>query len=119
MQFTMKATAWMLAGILAMGAFAPAANACTLPYIDDVNDWGAGKSIATVIALGHDGDTAVKWKAADTKTHKAAKVTHKKKNGNVYVGMVVMKHGHVYKISVKAKSHGKWGKWKSVGYCVY
>ena len=119
MNATMKFTAWMMAGILALGIFAPAANACTIPYIDDVNDWGARSSIVTVCALKHDGDKAVKWKVTDTKTKKAVKVENVHRYKNWYVCTAVMKHKHVYKISVKAKTHGKWGKWKSIGYCVY
>ena len=119
MQFTMKATAWMLAGILAMGAFAPAANACTLPFIDDVNEWGARSSIVTLCTLSNPGDKAVKWKITDTKTHKTVKAENIHKYKKFSVCTAVMKHGRTYKVSVRAKAHGKWGKWKSIGYCIY
>ena len=119
MKLTQKLTACMCAAMIAATMMAPAANACTIPYIDDVNDWGARSSIVTVCALKHDGDKAVKWKVTDAKTKKAAKVENVHRYKNWYVCMVVMKHGRTYKVSVKAKANGKWSKWKSIGYCVY
>ena len=118
MQFTMKATAWMMAGILALGMFAPAAHAVSLPYVDDVNDWGKGKVIATVYAAGH--ESSFKFTVKDTKTKKPAKVTMRKCRdcGKKHIATVVMKRGHVYRITVKAKDGKRYNK-RSIAYCVY
>ena len=107
--------ALILAGSL---LFPTSALAVSLPYVDDVNEWGANKSILTLYACGK--EKAKQFRVTDVKTHKSVKVKnlHRwEKTG--YVGTVVVKNGHEYKISVRAKSHGKWGKWKSIGYRVY
>ena len=118
MQFTMKLTAWMMAGILALGMFAPAANAVSLPYVDDVNDWGRGKVIATVTACGH--ESAFRFSVVDTKTKKHAKVTMRKCRdcGKKHIATAVLKRGHVYRITVKAKDGKRYNK-RSIAYCVY
>lgn len=112
MQFTMKLTAWIMAAILSFGAFAPAAHAVSLPYVDDVNDWGRGKVIATVTACGH--ESKFTMHAYDLTAKKPAKVTKHKKR----VWTCVMKRGHVYKLTVKAKD-GKRTNTRKIAYCVY
>ena len=79
--------------------------AASLPYIDDVNDWGAGKSIATVVVSGDKPQLKV------TSGGKKVKVTKHKKG----VWTVVLKNGKKYKLSSREKG----GKWKSIGYRVY
>ena len=108
MEFTMKIMSLLMAALVALTACAPMASACSLPYVDDVNDWGANSKIATVYAVG---DKPMKLKAVDAKTRKPAKV-RKVKRG---VWLVTMKRGHAYKLSVKDKG----GKWKSIGYRIY
>ena len=112
MQFTMKLTAWMMAGILALGMFAPAANAVSLPCVDDANDWGRGKVIATVTACGH--ESKFTMHAYDLTAKRPAKVKKCKKR----VWTCVMKRGHVYRFTVKAKDGKRYNK-RSIAYCVY
>ena len=120
MRFTMRFTAWMMAGILALGMFAPAANACSLPYVDDVNDWGKGKVMATLCVCVTKGESAFKYTVKDTNTGKAAKVKMRKCHdcGKKHIATVVLKRGHVYKITVKAKDGKRYNK-RSIAYCVY
>ena len=120
MTLTQKLTACMCAAILAATMFAPAANACSLPYVDDVNDWGKGKVIVTLYTCITKGETAFRYTVKDTKTNKAAKVTMRKCHdcGKKHIATVVMKRGHVYKITVKAKDGKRWNK-RAIAYCVY
>ena len=119
MQFTMKAMAFVMAALVTLTACAPMANACTIPCIDDINPWGPKSSIVTLATLSHPGEKSVKWKITDTKTHKTVNVENVHKYKKFHVCTAVMKHGRTYKVSVKAKSHGKWGKLKSIGYRIY
>lgn len=118
MQFTMKATALMMAGILALGMFAPAAHAVSLPYIDDVNDWGKGKVITTIHAAGYESQFRFTVKDAKTKKHVRVKMHRCKDCGKKHIATAVLKRGHVYRITVKAKD-GKRYNTRSIGYCVY
>ena len=97
--------------------FPTSALAVNRPYIDDVNEWGAKSSIVTVCAHGK--EKSCQWRVTDLKTGKRAKVENVHKYKSWHVGTVILKHKHVYKVSVRAKSHGKWGKWKSIAYGVY
>lgn len=119
MQFTTKFTAWIMAGILTMCAFAPAANACNLPYVDDVNDWGARSSFVTFCSLSNGHEKNVQWKIVDTKTKKKVKLELVHRYKNWFVASAVLKHKHTYKVSIRAKKHGKWCKWKTIGYTIY
>lgn len=76
----------------------------SLPYVDDVNEWGSGH-ILTVVAAGE--PSALKA----TVKGKALKVTRHKRN----VWTVVVKRKAYVKLSVRAKG----GKWKAIGFRVY
>lgn len=111
-----KATAIIITAIIAIAvAFPCTAQAAelraasvpsaSLPYVDDVNEWGASRCILTVVASG---DRAV-LKA--TSGGKALKVKRHERN----VWTVVVKKRAYVKLSVRAEG----GKWKSIGYRVY
>lgn len=120
MNLTQKLTACVCAAMIAATMITPAANACSLPYVDDVNDWGKGKVIVTLYACVTKGESAFKYTVKDTNTGKAAKVKMHKCHdcGKKHIATVVMKRGHVYKITVKAKDGKRWNK-RSIAYCVY
>lgn len=86
-------------------AAASVAPSVSLPYVDDVNEWGAGRCVLTVVASG----SPAKLKA--TSGGKALKV--RKHHRNVWT--VVVKRRAGVKLSVRAGG----GKWKSIGYRVY
>ena len=82
-------------------------TACSLPYVDDVNDWGPGKVIVTVCCCGD----AAKYQLKVTNPKgKKVKVTKVKRD----VWTVVLKKGKTYKLSVRPKG----GKWRSIRYGV-
>ena len=83
---------------------------CSLPYVDDVNEWGKGHVILTVYCCGN--AKSYDLKVTDPKGRKA-KPIRSKRHRNVWT--VVIRKGKEYKLSVRAKG----GKWKSVGYRVY
>ena len=93
-------------------AFPPSAEAaysdevCSLPFIDDVNEWGKGKVILTVTACG---DKSIQLKA--TSQGKRLKVVKHKPR----VWTVVVRKGKEVKLSVRPRH----GKWRSIGYRVY
>lgn len=115
-KMTSMAVAAVLAASVAVPSTAAAAElaaasvpsqvpAATLPYVDDVNDWGASRYILTVVAGGK--PSALK----STSGKKALKVTKHRRG----VWTVVVKRGAYVKLSVRAKG----GKWKSIGYRAY
>lgn len=89
------------AGALQAGSFGGA----SLPYVDDVNEWGASSYILTVYAAGN--PSACKA----TSKGKALKV---KRHGKRVWTVVVKRRAYV-RLSVRAKG----GAWKSIGYRVY
>ena len=103
-----------IAGLLAAAAISAAlvmpgmAHATSLPYVEDVNPYGSGKSVATVVCYG--GHGPFKLKVTDERG-KRVKV-HRHRKG---VWTVVLRNGEAYKVSVREKGEG----WKSIGYCVY
>lgn len=111
-----KATAIIITAIIAVAiafpctaqaaelAAASVSNA-SLPYVDDVNEWGASRCILTVVAAGK--PSALKA----TSGGKALKVKRHERN----VWTVVVKKRAYVKLSVRAGN----GKWKSIGYRVY
>lgn len=104
----------MLAAVL---LFPANAMACSIPYVDDVNYWDKHSSIVTLVSLGK--EKRCQWKVTDLKTGKRVKVENRRNNDMFHVCTAVMKHKRHYKVSIRTKSHGKWGKWKSIGYCIY
>lgn len=82
-------------------------TACSLPYIDDVNDWGDGKVIVTVCCCGDAAKYQLKVTNPKGKKVKATKVKRD-------VWTVVLKKGKTYKLSVRPKG----GKWRSIRYGV-
>ena len=79
---------------------------CSLPYVDDVNEWGKGHVILTVYCCGN-------AKAYDLKVTSGKgkmKVVRSKRHKNVWT--VVIRKGKTYKLSVRAKG----GSWKSIKY---
>lgn len=112
MQAVMRFAAWLMALAMSITMLAPMAQACSLPHVDDVNDWGRGKVIATVTACGH--ESKFSMHAYDLTAKKPAKVKKCKKR----VWTCVMKRGHVYKFTVKAKD-GKRYNMRKIAYCVY
>lgn len=81
--------------------------ACSLPHVDDVNDWGKGKVILTVFCCGN--AKAYHLKVVNDKGGKV-KVVKSKKN----VWTVVLRKGRTYKLSVKPKG----GVYRSIYYGV-
>ena len=84
-------------------------TACSLPYVDDVNEWGKGKVILTVYCCGN--AKSYQLKVTNEKGKKAKAVRSKKRND---VWTVVVRKGHVYKLSVRPKG----GVWRSIYYGV-
>ena len=82
-------------------------TACSLPLVDDVNDWGKGKVIVTVTCCGD--AKSYQLKVTNEKGGKVKATKHKKR-----VWTVVMKKGRTYKLSVRPKG----GKWRSIRYGV-
>jgi len=92
------------ASALQAASVAPKAPSVSLPYVDDVNEWGSGRYILTVLASG----TSAKLKA--TSKGKALKVKRHKRN----VWTVVVKKRAYVKLTVSAN-----GERKSIGFRVY
>lgn len=86
-------------------AGAQRAEAASLPYVDDVNEWSAESSIATVVVCGKNPQLRV------TSGGKKVKAVKRKRG----VWTVIVKHGKTYKLSSREKG-GK--KWKSISYRV-
>lgn len=109
----------IVAAVIALSlSFTPSAEAatlsagsveprCSLPYVDDVNEWSKNNVILTVYCCGN-------AKSYDLKVvsdkGKKAKAVRSKRHRNVWT--VVVKKNRVYKLSVRAKG----GKWKSIKY---
>jgi hypothetical protein len=102
------------AAIAASLAGAPSAHALqagsveqvSLPYVDDVNEYGAGRYVLTVTCCGSP-------KAELRATVKGKRVKVVKRRPRVWT--VVVRRGAACKLSVRARG----GKWKSIGYRVY
>ena len=92
------------ASALQAASVAPKAPSVSLPYVDDVNEWGSGQYILTVTARG------AKAKLKATSRGKALKV--KRHDRNVWT-VIVKKRAYV-RLTVSAN-----GERKTIGYRVY
>lgn len=80
---------------------------CSLPYIDDANEYGPGKVIVTVVCCGDAKSYQLK---VTNEQGKKVKVTKHKKR----VWSVVLRKGRTYKLSVRPKG----GVYRSIYYGV-
>ena len=79
---------------------------CSMPYIDDLNDWGSRAFMATIVCAGNS-------KAQCRVTLKGKRVRVEKCHPRVWVAK--LKRGEYYRISVRVPH----GKWKSIGFRAY
>lgn len=112
---TMKqCAAAVIAVALAMALCAPMANACGVPFVDDIPELSGTSYAAVFCAKGP--EKSAQWRITDAKTGKRVRPDVTRKYKQYHVAGMWLKTNHVYKISVRAKKAGKYTKWKTIYY---
>lgn len=79
---------------------------CSMPYVDDLNDWGSRAFMATIVCAGNS-------KAQCKVTLKGKRVRVTKHHPRVWTAKLVK--GKYYRISVRVPR----GAWKTIGFKAY